>query len=172
MSCSSTSWTHICTFLAEDIGHGCGKFPKIQFIIATHSPFIAQVADPEAEDARGEANAIASGNIRLEDTPTGVKALPSGESARLLGPEQILQSDLFDMKSVLAPPVEAKIHQFEQLHRRRKEGELNPEEKRQYEQLGRQLENLPLALSPEVREEEQQLRDALHKQSDAISKLE
>jgi hypothetical protein len=61
------------------IGHWLReKFPNIQFIIATHSPFIAQVADPESgvviPDADSNLAARAPGNVLLKETPQGVIA--------------------------------------------------------------------------------------------------
>ena len=150
------------------------KFPKIQFIIATHSPFIAQVADPdsEADEAGGPDEAASTGNIRLEETPDGVVAKPSAESARQLRPEQILRSDLFGMESVLAPPVEDQIEQFKALHRKRKKGPLAGTEAQQYEQLALELERLPQGLTPEERTREKVIQNAVRKHSDQISQLE
>jgi len=150
------------------------KFPKIQFIIATHSPFIAQVADAEAEakEAGGPDEAASTGNICLEETKDGVIAKPSAEPARRLGPEQILQSDLFGMESVLAPPVEDQIQQFKALHRKQKKRPLVGHEAQQYKQLALELEKLPQGLTPGERAREKEIQDAVREHSDQISQLE
>ena len=61
------------------------KFPKIQFIIATHSPFVAQVAD-DNEGSIVESGSMENGNIRLVDSPAvrsqRVGSVPSRSCSR------------------------------------------------------------------------------------------
>jgi hypothetical protein len=164
--------THLHPSWQRTIGHWLReKFPKIQFIIATHSPFIAQVADPELEDLSDE-TMTDPGNIRLTETQDGVRAVPCSEPARLLSPEQILQSELFEMESVLAPPVEEKLRRFEELHLKRKSKVLSAEEKQQYHQLSLELEKLPVAARSEERARERELRAKVARHRDAIGHLE
>lgn len=166
--------THLHPSWQRTIGHWLReKFPKIQFIIATHSPFIAQVADPEPEDQGGESEQASDpGNIRLVDSRDGVRAEPCSESARSLSPEQILQSELFEMEEVLAPPVEEKKRQFEELHRKRRSAALSNAEQQQYDQLSLELEKLPLAADSEGRAVERELREKVERHREMIADLE
>ncbi len=75
---------HIHPIWQREIGHWLRqKFPKIQFIAATHSPFLAQVA------GRG-------GNIVFEQTSKGVKPRADVESVDVWRADQIL-TELFDL---------------------------------------------------------------------------
>lgn len=166
--------THLHPSWQRTIGHWLReKFPKIQFIIATHSPFIAQVADADADDEGGAAEPTSdSGNILLIDSPGGVRAEPSLESARLLSPEQILQSELFEMEEVLAPQVEEKRKQFEGLHRKCHSQTLSTDEQARYDQLSLELDKLPLAADSEGRAVEKELREKVERHRDAIGELQ
>ena len=155
------------------IGHWLReKFPNIQFIIATHSPFLAQVADPESGVAAPgrEVSSQSLGNIRLKETPQGVVAEPSAEAARLLGPEQILQSNLFDMATVYSPQVEQKSDRFDQLKLKEKEpgNMLSPEEAEELKKLQLELELLPAASTIAGRTVEATLNLAVQKLADKI----
>src|SRR5436309_3243341 len=97
------------------------KFPNIQFIVGTHSPFLAQVTD---EGPTHPLDVRASSNIKLIWTPNGVCAVHAQENARVLSPEQILQGELFNMESVLSPPVEQKRRRFAELSRKQGEAGL------------------------------------------------
>lgn len=169
--------THLHPSWQRMIGHWLReKFPNIQFIIATHSPFIAQVADPESgvaapgTEATGQSQSL--GNILLKETAQGVVAEPSSEAARLLGPEQILQSDLFDMSTVLAPQVEQKLERFEQLKEKQTGVQLSPEEAEELKELQLELELLPAASTAEGRAVGATLRGAVQKLADKISDIE
>ena len=167
--------THLHPTWQRMIGHWLReKFPNIQFIIATHSPFIAQVADPESGmvEPGAEPTVQSQGNIQLKETAQGVLAEPSTESARLLGPEQILQSDLFDMSTVLAPQVEEKLQRFDQLKQKQTGGQLNPEEAAELKGLQLELELLPAASTAEDRVIGATLRSAVQKFADKISCIE
>jgi hypothetical protein len=146
--------THLHPSWPRLIGHWLReKIPNIQFIIATHSPFIAQVAGPESGTATAglEQAVRSSGNIRLKETPQGVVAEPSTEAARVLGPEQILMSDLFNLTTVLSPQVEQKLERHGELKQRQTDSSLNPEEAKELQQLQLELELLPGASTAQGR---------------------
>ena len=167
--------THLHPSWQRMIGHWLrAKFPNIQFIIATHSPFIAQVADPEAGVAAPGAEGVcqSAGNIRLKETAEGVIAEPSEEAARLLGPEQILQSDLFDMATVLSPQVEQDLGRFDELKQKQTGGPLSPEEGEELKRLQLELELLPAASTAEGRVAGATLRNAVQKLAGKIRDLE
>jgi hypothetical protein len=165
--------THLHPSWQRTIGHWLReKFPKVQFIIATHSPFIAQVADHVKPIEASDPDEITSpGNIRLIETDNGVKSRPSDEHARLLGPEQILQSDLFDMNTVLAPPVEAKISRFKELLKKEQTGNATAEEIKIARQLELEIQNLPIGLTEADRDEENKIRHAVESHRELISQL-
>jgi hypothetical protein len=166
--------THLHPSWQRMIGHWLReKFPNIQFIIATHSPFIAQVADPEsgvtASDVKG--GSLSLGNIRLRETPQGVIAEPSAESARLLGPEQILLSNLFDMPTVYSPQVESRLEKFDQLKEKEMGKTLSPEEAGELKKLQLELELLPAATATAARTAEAALNYAIQKMAAKISEI-
>lgn len=167
--------THLHPSWQRTIGHGLReKFPNLQFIIATHSPFIAQVADPESGVAEpgGEPTGKCRGNILLKETEQGVVAEPSTESARSLGPEQILQSDLFDMSTVLSPQVEKAFERFDQLKQKQAGSNLSSEETEELKHLQLELELLPAASTAEGRAVGATLRSAVQKFADKIRDIE
>jgi len=166
--------THLHPSWQRMIGHWLReKFPNIQFIIATHSPFIAQVADPEsgvlAPDKK-DSN-LSLGNIRLKETPQGVNAEPCAEAARLLGPEQILLSNLFDMSSVYSPQVEQKSERFDLLKEKEIGKKLSPEEAEELKKLQLELEFLPAASTTAGRTIEASLNSAVQKFAAKISEI-
>ena len=146
------------------------KFPNIQFIVGTHSPFLAQVADEDPSDPLSAA-AGASLNIRLIQTEKGVVAVHSQENARVLSPEQILQGDLFSMESVLSPPVEHKRQRFTELSRKQGEAELNAEEQEEMRQLSFELDQLPIGSTADERVKEEALRGAVGEAKAKIQEL-
>jgi hypothetical protein len=167
--------THLHPSWQRMIGHWLReKFPNIQFIVATHSPFLAQVADPDAGDTATPAdpNAQSPGNIRLKETPQGVIAEPSAEAARWLGPEQILQSDLFDMSTVVSPQVEQRFERFDQLRQKRTAKDLSVEEAAELQRLQLELELLPAASTAAARTIEASLQGAVQKLANKIGSLE
>lgn len=166
--------THLHPAWQRMIGHWLReKFPNIQFIIATHSPLIAQVANPEsgvaAQGKEGTKQSL--GNIRLKETAQGVTAEPSDEDARLLGPEQILLSKLFDMTSVYSPQVEQKTERFDRLKEREVANKLSPEEVEELKKLQLELELLPAASTTAGRKIETTLNSAVQKFADKISEI-
>ncbi len=149
-----------------------GKFPNIQFIITTHSPFVAQVATVDETGEKvtpADFESSASGNIRLTTTPKGVIAEVSTEAAQLLLPDQILQSELFDMGTLYSPFIEGWLADFENL--RSSKRPRSPDEESRYEQLNLFLENLPGASSQEGRKVAKRIRAKLRGAARKISGL-
>jgi len=144
------------------------KFPNIQFIIGTHSPFLAQVTDEVQADALDMRN---SGNIKLMRTAQGVDAVHSQENARVLSPEQILQSELFSMESVLSPPVEQKRRRFAELSLKNADEGLAEGEQKEIEQLSLELDRLPVGAVPEDRVREASIRAALEESKNKLQEL-
>jgi hypothetical protein len=159
------------------IGHWLRqKFPNIQFIVATHSPFLAQVA---GEDSVGEATSdeqavsnSLNGNIKLEETASGVQFVGSTEPARNLQADQILQSDLFSVESLYAPPVEDRLRQYRELRTKRRQGPLSVEEEAQFHQLDLWANTLPQTATAAEREEEASVRQALERHGSQVRELE
>jgi len=123
----------------------CKVFSQTQFIISTHSPFIAQ----SAADA---------GIVLLRKTPEGVVAERDPVDIRGWRVDQILISHLFGLDSVR--PVEV-----ERLLKRKAELELDfardPELKRQEaHDLDQRLDSLPMGQSPEDIEAMRLIREA------------
>jgi hypothetical protein len=80
------------------------KFPVIQFIVATHSPFLAQVADRSSD------------NIVLEDRGIlGVCSRTDVEAVETWRVDQIL-TELFDLPTTYNPEIEARLKRHQQLH--------------------------------------------------------
>jgi len=100
------------------------KFPNIQFIVATHSPFLAQVAE-HGED-----------NIVLEDRGSlGVLPRTNVEAVETWRVDQIL-TDLFDLPSTYHPEVEARLKRHQQLHQARQQARsLSPSDEQEYQRL-------------------------------------
>ncbi|MEN8221280.1 MAG: AAA family ATPase [Pseudomonadota bacterium] len=99
------------------------KFPKIQFIVATHSPFLAQVADAPED------------NIVLEDQGVlGVCPRTDVEAASTWRVDQIL-TELFDLPTTYNPEIEARLTRHQQLHQARQAQQLLPEQEEEYQRL-------------------------------------
>ena len=134
------------------------KFPNIQFIVGTHSPFLAQVAEDAPTDPL---DIRVSSNIKLISTPGGVKAVHARENGRALSPEQILQGELFDMESVLAPPFERKRERFTELSRKQERSDLDGQELQEIRQLSFELDRIPTGSTAEDRAREATVRAAV-----------
>ncbi len=123
----------------REIGHWLRlKFPKLQFIVATHSPFLAQVADEPG------------GNIVLEQILNGVQKRDTLESVETWRADQIL-TDLMDLKTTRSPEVERKINRLRELTQKREElarkkQPLSAQQEAEYEQLSLWVEQLPPAI--------------------------
>lgn len=129
------------------------KFPKIQFIVATHSPFLAQVAD-ESE-----------GNVVLEDQGLfGVRPRTDVEAVDVWRIDQIL-TELFDLPTTYKPKVEQLLERHQELHRKQRERRLSEPEEKEYQQLTlwREEKILPAIEDPEQRRTAQALQKAVQK---------
>jgi predicted ATP-binding protein involved in virulence len=139
------------------------KFPRIQFIVATHSPFLAQVADE------------ASGNVVLEDhgDSLGVRPHDDVDAVDTWRIDQIL-TELFDLPTTYKPKVEKLLNRHQELHRKRREQKLTKPEEDEYQQLTLwRLESFPPTLEdPEQRHTAQILRTAVDIRSDELKKLQ
>jgi len=123
----------------REIGHWLRrKFPKLQFIIATHSPFLAQVADEPG------------GNIVLVQTEAGVQKRDDVELVEAWRADQIL-TDLMELDSTRSPEVDRKIHRLNELSQKREALEQKQErlplpQEAEYQQLRLWVEQLPPAI--------------------------
>ncbi len=134
------------------------KFPNIQFIIATHSPYLAQVDDTTKN--LGDNDQVVSGNIVLKQTEHGVIAVRT-ESMQNLGVDQILQSTLFDMDTLNSPQTEQKLNKYAELNRQKYIRPLSETEKQEYEQLEILIKQLPMSRTPEGRHMEHVLAETV-----------
>lgn len=159
------------------IGHWLReKFPNIQFIVATHSPFLAQVAgedatggEPAGRESEGDA---VSGNIKLEESPTGVHFVGSTESARNLQADQILQSELFELESLHSKPVEDRLDHYRALRARKRQGHLSPVEEEEFQQLELWANSLPQTATAAERKGEAVVHEALERHATQVRELE
>lgn len=159
------------------IGHWLRqKFPNIQFIVATHSPFLAQVA---GEDVAGVPSAASttegdavSGNIKLVESTDGVEFVRATEPARDLQADQILQSELFALESLYAGPVQDRLDHYRGLRAKKREGSLSVEEEAQFQQLELWASTLPQTATVAEREDETAVRQALDRHATQVRKLE
>lgn len=120
------------------------KFPNLQFIVATHSPFLAQVAEE------------ASGNIILIKTPEGIKKRDDVEAMQNWRADQIL-TDLMELSTTRSPLAEQNMRRFQQLSQMR--ANLSVEERQEYQELQGWVEILPPALeNPSERHLSEQMR--------------
>lgn len=151
----------------------CEKFPNIQFIIATHSGFLAQVAESEKldkiidESDRG----YRGGNIKLIQTEDGVTIPTDIGSVENLRVDQIYQTELFDMETLYSPSTESKLKRHDLLHQKKYSEKLSPTEEEEHEQLSLWRENLPLLTTPEERQLEQTLRKAVSHYDEQLKEM-
>ena len=151
---------HVHPTWQRQIGHWLRqKFPNLQFIVATHSSFLAQVAGP-------------GGNVVLEQTPDGVQPRSEVEAVETWRADQIL-TELFDLSSTQSPEVERKIQRYQKLHRKRQARQLSQAEEQEYKQLSLwQEESLPPPLEdPKQRRLAQALQEAVERQSDRLRQV-
>jgi predicted ATPase len=151
---------HVHPVWQREVGHWLRqKFPNLQFIVATHSPFLAQVAGP-------------GGNIVLEQTHQGVKARTDVESVDAWRADQIL-TELFDLPSTHSPQVEFKRQRLQELHRKRQVRQLSPPEEKEYRQLALwEQESLPPPIEdPTQRRLAQALQEAVKRQDERLREV-
>jgi energy-coupling factor transporter ATP-binding protein EcfA2 len=137
------------------------KFPKIQFIIATHSPFLAQVAE-NPED-----------NVVLEEQGTcGVRPRTDVKAVDTWRVDQIL-TELFDLSTTYNPEVEKQLKRLQQLYQVRQERPLSKSEEEEYQHLTSwRMNNIPPAIEePGLRRIAQVLQQSVEKHSAELKKL-
>lgn len=157
------------------IGHWLReKFPNIQFIVATHSPFLAQVADVDESGLIKDGHyPELSSNIRLEQTDYGVQAIPNPELIRDLRADQILMTPLFDLDSLYSPVTENKLERHQELFAKKQSGEkLSSQEESTYQQLTLWRSELDMLSAPEERQTEKALREAIDRYSDELKDVQ
>ncbi|NTV64386.1 MAG: AAA family ATPase [Oscillochloris sp.] len=140
----------------REIGHWLRKkFPRLQFIITTHSPFLAQVADEPG------------GNIVLELGEEGVKADPQEETAEDWRVDQVLTL-FFGLDSPRSSLFEQRREKLGRLLMR-PEQQLSTDERRELEQLRIWAQQLPPAnetrerilRAKEIQQESEELADQI-----------
>lgn len=110
------------------------QFPNLQFIVATHSPFVAAGA---GEDALTLRLTLEQGITRVERVETPVA----------LSVDRILQSEAFGQLSPYSPPTQAAIDRYDLLARKKKR---SPAEEREFAQLREFMQQArPLGGPPE-----------------------
>ncbi len=114
------------------------KFPGLQFIVATHSPFPAQVASGKG------------GNILLKRTPDGIMARSDLAAVDTWRADQILR-ELFELESSRSPEVVQAILDFQRLHLGHKQGILSRKDQIKHQGLLQWVEKLPVIHDPEER---------------------
>ena len=150
---------HVHPAWQRQIGHWLRlKFPNLQFIVATHSPFLAQVAG-------------LYGNVVLEQTTNGVKPRANVETVENWRTDQILTA-LFDLPSTSSPQVELGLERLQELYRERQSRKLSLEEEQEYKQLSLWQEGLPLGLEdPAQRRMAETLQQAVDRMSDRLQEM-
>lgn len=130
-------------------------FPKIQFIVTTHSPLVAGAAK--------EGEVIV---LKREGTRVMVESEPSVQGWRI---DQILTSDLFGLETTRDPETEQLLSEYDTLLAKRAKGELKPKEATRLRKLQERLRDVLPAPgeTPVQRELYQQMQafieQALHK---------
>lgn len=138
------------------------KFPNVQFIITTHSPFLAQVADEPG------------GNVVLEERKNnGVQPLDEQESVEFWRVDQIL-TELFQLPTTYKPAVEAMLNRHQELYQKKHEQSLTLEETKEYQQLTLWREEfLPPAIEdPALRQLAQTLQKAVNNRKGSLKELQ
>lgn len=103
-------------------------FPRMQFIVSTHSPFIAQSATPGGLF------------VLAPDNQGGITARKPTERADGLTPQQILQSPLFGLDETRDPETERLLARHRELLSRQKwHMGLSPEHQAELEQIEQEL---------------------------------
>lgn len=136
------------------------KFPNLQFIVATHSPFLAQVAEE------------AGGNIVLEQKPDGTVAARSEPLAvHTWRTDQIL-TELFGLTSTMAPEVRKKLARYLSLEGERRTRALTDAEEQAYAELQAFYRSIPPPIEdPAERRRAQALDKLLDAHADKLREL-
>ena len=109
------------------------KFPKLQFIVATHSPFLAQLATG------------AGGNVLLEDRDGEVMARNDLQSVGTWRADQVL-TEIFGLRTTRAPGVQEALENYYLLGQQKRAGTLPRDKVEEFEQLELQFGEMPAAL--------------------------
>lgn len=96
------------------------RFPNIQFIVATHSPFIAVGAGPDAVTLR----------LRVEDGDARVRRVRDLSASSV---DDVLRSPAFGLVSTFSPQTQERLDRFDELGRKR--GKRSRKEEEEYGQL-------------------------------------
>lgn len=133
------------------------KFPGLQFIVTTHSPFIAQAAS--------EGGIIV---LKWDAEEKAVRAHTDVSSVRGWRAHQILTSDLFDLPTTLTPELEAKLQQLDDLESK---SVLNQDEQAVLGELRPEVESLlsPPGETKQQRETYERLERLIQRAEEALS---
>lgn len=135
------------------------KFPRLQFVVATHSPFLAQVSPP-------------GGNIVLQESDSEVRPHVSEASVAVWRADQIL-TEIFGLESTRPPRIERELRRMIALADAKRSRELSSHEANELTQLEIKFKDLPPALEdPDERATAQELRKAVEKHGAEIGALE
>lgn len=133
------------------------KFPRLQFIVVTHSPFLAQVRP--------------AGNMLLRRRKGRVVVERGSDGVSDWRIDQVL-TELFDLSTVRSVQFERKLHDLLG-YRRRKPRSLDEAERSDWEQLELWAKHLPAALEDRGgRELAERLRNEISKREKVIGELE
>lgn len=113
--------THLHPSWQRDIGFRlCQVFPKMQFIVTAHSPFVAQAARP-------------GGLFMVQSDAEGLVTVePAEESVRGWRADQILLSPLFGLQSTRDPETEALLEEHDRLKSR---NDLGPKDQKRLTEI-------------------------------------
>lgn len=135
-------------------------FPNIQFIVSTHSPFIAQAASE-------------GGLFVVRPTPGGdaVRVVQPIPSVRGWRTDAILTSELFDMRDTIDPETEEMLREYHSLSTKRSFGRLSEEEQGRLDALEIHVAN-DLTAPGETVEDRRRRREADAYIEETLEKLE
>ncbi len=117
-------------------------FPKVQFLVTTHSPLVVQAADPGGVfvlPSAGDSN----------QTPRQLNEAEI-EKLRLGRAEKTLLGIAFGLKSTRSSWAEKQIERWKRLNAKRRVKELSPEEETEYQALHQQMNLAFEANAPEA----------------------
>jgi hypothetical protein len=145
----------------QQIGHWLRqKFPNLQFIVATHSPFLAQVVDQPGGILKLERN---SGGVTIESDVEPVEDMPA---------EDIL-IDLFGLQTTRSPKVRRKAQRMISLKSKKVDRALDPGESNELQELQQWSSTLPLVFdTPEEKRVARVVKDKLSEASDELRDVE
>ena len=136
------------------------KFPNLQFVIATHSPFLAQVAS----DARGNI-------VLLQDEQGDVSVRTDSVAVGAWRSDQIL-TELFGLASTRSPSAQSRLSQFLALDQKRRRSNLSVEEESSLQQLELFYSTVPPAVeNPIERRVAEVIQNAITSNADALKRV-